>query len=203
MASNKISIYSYRRCPFAIRVRIALHEKEIPFETKEEDLKNFSTELKALHPEVKVPLLVHGNRVIYESAIITEYIEDLLPNKNSLMPNDAGLRSEVRLWTYWCNQQFKPALDPFKYGTSRFPENECQGSREKVIKCLIKIEEQLQKQTWLVGSSFSLADINVFPFIRQLIRIQPAPEFLNSFPRLMNWIQTISNRPSVIKALQK
>ncbi|MFM8313463.1 MAG: glutathione S-transferase family protein, partial [Deltaproteobacteria bacterium] len=52
-----------------------------------------------LHPEVKVPLLVHGARVIYESAIITEYINDLIPETNPLMPKTPGERSEVRLWT--------------------------------------------------------------------------------------------------------
>ncbi|MFM8313156.1 MAG: glutathione S-transferase family protein, partial [Deltaproteobacteria bacterium] len=132
MSEDKIIVFSYRRCPFAMRVRIALHEKGIPFEVKEEDLKNFSDELKQLHPEVKVPLLVHGNRVIYESAIIAEYIDDLRPEINPLMPKTPGERSEVRLWTYWCNYQFKTDIDRFKYGTHRFKEEECVGAEERL-----------------------------------------------------------------------
>jgi len=203
MVENKVIVFSYRRCPFAMRVRIALHEKGIPFEVREEDLKNFSDELKRLHPEAKVPLLVHGERVIYESAIITEYVDDLLPDQNPLMPKHAGEKSEVRLWTYWCNQQFKPDLDRFKYGTSRFKEEECVGSEERVKTHLLKIEKRLEHRPWLVGEKFSLADINVFPFVRQLSRIQPTPSFLEGYPRTMGWLKALNERPAVISALQK
>ena len=203
MTSAKIKIYSYRRCPFAMRVRIALFEKEIPFEVQEEDLKNFSQELRSLHPEVKVPVLVHGQRVIYESAIITEYVDELLPNNHPIMPKEPGERSEVRLWTYWCNSQFKPDLDRFKYGTSRFSAEDCFGAEEKVKLHLNKLEEHLKIKPWLVGTQFSLADINVFPFVRQLSRIRPEPIFLNSFQSVMKWLNSISERPSVVKALQK
>lgn len=203
MAETKITVFSYRRCPFALRVRIALNEKQLPFDVREEDLKNFSQELRSLHPEVKVPLLVHGQRVIYESAIITEYIDDLAPERSSLMPKGAGERSEVRLWTYWCNHQFKPNLDRFKYGVSRFKEEECVGAEGRVKNHLTKIEERLKIDPWLVGTEFSLADINVFPFVRQLTRIQPTPQFLESFPRTMAWVKTMSERTSVINALQK
>ena len=74
-----ITLYSFRRCPFAIRVRMVLHEKEIPFKVIEEELKNLSPELLKLHPEGRVPVLVHGDLVIYESAIITEYLDDCFP----------------------------------------------------------------------------------------------------------------------------
>ncbi|NBT58115.1 glutathione S-transferase family protein, partial [bacterium] len=125
---NKIIIYSYRRCPFAMRVRMALHEKKLAFEVVEEDLKNFSEKLRSLHPEAKVPVLTHGTRVLYESAIITEYVDDLPSSQPRLMPMDPGERAEVRLWTYWCNHPFKLDLDKFKYGVSRFSEAECLGA---------------------------------------------------------------------------
>jgi len=203
MIETKIILFSYRRCPFAMRVRIALHEKGISFDIREEDLKNFSQDLRNLHPEVKVPLLLHGDRVLYESAIIAEYVDDLNPQFHPLMPKTAGEKSEVRLWTYWCNQQFKPDLDKFKYGISRFKEEDCVGAEDKVKKHLEKIEKKLETSPWLVGSDFSLADINVFPFVRQLSRIQPTPDFLKSYPRTMAWINSLSKRPSVINALQK
>lgn len=203
MAKTQITVFSYRRCPFAMRVRIALHEKRIPFEIKEEDLKNFSQELRNLHPEVKVPLLVHGERVIYESAIINEYVDDLAPDNVPLMPRTAGDKSEVRLWTYWCNQQFKIDLDRFKYGVSRFKEEDCVGAQDKVKKHLEKIEKKLETSAWLVGADFSLADINVYPFVRQLFRIQPPPDFLTDFPKLSDWHHRIGQRNSVIEALKK
>lgn len=188
-----------------MRVRIALHEKNLPFETKEEDLKNKSAELLRFHPEGRVPLLIHRegeDRILYESSIINEYIEDAFPQPK-LMPAEAGLRSEARLWTYWCNQFFKPDLDRLKYGTSRFPEKECFAIEAKVITHLGKVEERLQSHAWLVGDFFSLADIHVFPFVRQLFRVAPAPSFLEKFPSTGKWIQTIADRPSYEKAMQR
>jgi glutathione S-transferase len=203
MAKKSIKLYSYRRCPFAMRVRFTLHEKNIPFEVQEEDLSNFSDELKALHPEAKVPLLVHGSLVLYESAIITEYIDEAFPESVKLMPSDAAGKAEVRLWTYWCNQIFKRDLDRFKYGTSRFPENECVGSEAKVISHLEKIERRLKDHPWLVGDQFSLADIHVFPFFRQLSRVQPTPAFLSRYPATLKWIETISTRPSFVATMKQ
>ncbi|NBX69313.1 MAG: hypothetical protein EBR01_10175, partial [Proteobacteria bacterium] len=108
-----------------------------------------------------------------------------------------------RLWTYWCNHQFKPDLDRFKYGTSRFKEEECLGAQERVKTHLLKIEARLELFAWLVGERLSLADINVFPFVRQLSRIQPIPEFLKNYPKMMDWLKRLSERRSVISALQK
>jgi len=186
-----------------MRVRIALHEKEIPFEVVEEDLKNFSQKLISLHPEAKVPVLVHANRVIYESAIITEYVNDLPSEQKSLMPESAGEKAEVRLWTYWCNYHFKPDLDRYKYGTSRFTEAECLGAEERLRKHLEKIEDRLEKNPWLVGEGFSLAEVHLFPFVRQLSRIQPTPHFLSSFQSVLKWRDQLSARPSILKALEK
>jgi glutathione S-transferase len=186
-----------------MRVRIALHEKGIAFEVQEEDLKNFSEKLKTLHPEVKVPVLVDGNRVIYESAIITEYVNDLSSQTPSLMPLSAGEKAEVRLWTYWCNHEFKGAIDRFKYGIHRFSQEECIGAEERIQKHLSKLELHLKKREWLVGDSFSLAEINLFPFVRQLSRIQPTPAFLSTYSHVIGWMEKIATRTSVIEALKK
>lgn len=196
-------VYSFLRCPFAMRVRMTLHEKGIPFEVREEDLKNFSPQLRALHPEAKVPVLVDGDTVIYESAIITEYIEDSFPEQTPLLPRSPRERAQVRLWTYWCNQMFKPDLDRLKYGTSRFPENECIGISEKVKTHLAKLEQTLQKSLWLVGEQLTLADIHVFPFGRQLSRVNPTPPFLVDYPKLLDWIERLEKRPSFVKTMAK
>jgi glutathione S-transferase len=182
---------------------MALHEKNISFEVIEEDLKNFSDSLKKLHPEAKVPLLVHGDLVVYESAIITEYVNDLPSSENSLMPNTGSERALVRLWTYWCNTVFKPDLDRYKYGTARFKMEDCQGVEERLVGHLSKLEAQLLKTSFLVGSTFTLADVHIFPFVRQLSRVQPSPLFLDQFTRLLQWRDEIQTRPSFVLTLQK
>lgn len=199
---EKLLVYSYRRCPFAMRVRLLLCEKEIPFDVVEEDLSNFSDKLRSLHPEAKVPVLVHGERVLYESAIINEYIEDAFP-ASPRMPTEAGERSEVRLWTYWCNQFFKPDLDRFKYGTSRYTPEQCEGAETRLIEHLGKLEKRLSFCKWLVGDAFTLGDINVFPFCRQLARIKPEPKVFKDFPSVQKWMRSIESRPSYSKAMER
>ncbi len=198
-----IELYSFHRCPFAMRVRMTLHEKGLPFQIQEEDLTNFSPRLRRLHPEAKVPVMVHGTRVIYESAIITEYLDDFFPTPIRLMPSQAGERAEVRLLTYWCDHQFKPAIDRLKYGTSRFSDAECLGAPEKVTVLLKELERTLSQTDFLVGGSFSLADIHLFPFCRQLLKITPTPEFLTLFPRVLAWAERLSQRPSFVATMQK
>ncbi len=184
-----------------MRVRLVLNEKGLPFEVVEEDLKNFSPELRALHPEAKVPVLVHGTRVVYESSVITEYLEDCFA-RDPLMPKDAGERAEVRLWTYWCNSVFKPDVDRIKYGTNRFSAQECEGVGERVQQHLGKLEKALSAKPSLVGD-YSLADIHVFPFVRQLARIEPTPGFLSLFPTTLDWVKRISDRPAFLKTLER
>jgi len=186
-----------------MRVRLALLEKQIPFEVQEEDLKNFSPQLRALHPEARVPVLVRGLQVVYESCIITEYVDDLAPTKFPLMPQSADGRAQVRLWTYWCNTVLKGNIDRFKYGTSRFTAEQVVGAKESLQTDLKKLEDRLAKAGWLVGEHLSLADIHIFPFARQVSRIQPRPEFLAEYPATMNWIASIEARPSFQKAMEK
>src|SRR5690606_16491122 len=120
-----------------------------------------------------------------------------------LMPSDAGARADVRLWTYWCGQFFKPDVDRLKYGVARFPQEECEEIENKVIGHLEKIEKQLATSGWLVGGSFSLADIHVFPFFRQLSKITPTPEFVARFPRAQQWLTRITSRSAFEKTMNR
>jgi glutathione S-transferase len=200
--SHPITVYSFRRCPFAMRVRMTLHEKGITFHTQEEQLKQLSPQLLALHPEGKVPVLVHGNRVLYESSIITEYLDETFGAGIALMPESPGSRAEVRLWTYWCNHLFKPDVDRLKYGVSRFSEVECAGIEPKILGHLARLEKALSRSDYLVDGTFSLADIHVFPFVRQLIRITPPPPFLTTFPATLAWADRLSQRPSFQQTME-
>lgn len=199
---GEIQIYSYRRCPFAIRVRMTLHEKNLSFNTYEEDLKNHSVQLLEHHPEAKVPVLVHGDKALYESAVITEYLEDQFPEPR-LMPKDSAERADVRLWTYWCNQIFKPHLDAFKYGESRSPKEKVEAAPAQLSKDLAKLESRLKVKAWLVGDAFSLADIHVFPFYRQLSRVNPAHPDIEKNSATNQWLEKIMARSAFEKTMKK
>jgi len=200
--NDELVLYSYRRCPFAIRVRMVLNEKNLPFKRIEEDLKNFSPELLKLHPEAKVPVLVHKGFGIYESAVITEYLEEEFPDP-PLMPKDIQERTRIRLWTYWSNHIAKPDIQKFKFEGEKLSPSALKEVESRLIRHYEKIEEQLKKSPWLMGEKFSLADIHVFPFFRQLTSCNPPPSFLNQFPKCKDWLERITSRPSFKKTMEK
>lgn len=185
-----------------MRVRLALHEKQLSFVTKEEDLKNFSQELLRLHPEKKVPLLIHGDAIVYESAVITEYLEDAFPSTLPLMPTLAHERAQVRLWTHWCNHTFKPHIDHYKYGEVRSTKNDVDHAPGRLLQDLAKLESALKTSEWLVGQTMTLADIHVFPFYRQLVKTNPALPGLGSHYQANRWYEKIGSRPAFEKTMQ-
>lgn len=199
----ELILHSYRRCPFAIRVRMTLEEKGLKYSVIEESLKTPSDELLRMHPEGKVPLLVHDGHPLFESAVITEYLEDAFPEV-SLMPATALERAELRLWTFWCNHLFKPDLDAFKYKFNSLPEAEQRALLGRLQGHLAKLEKALDGWPYLLGGDFTLADIHVFPFYRQLMRSQPdVNSLLGQFPLTKDWLDRIMTRPSWEKAMEK
>ena len=199
-------LYSYRRCPYAIRVRMVLEEKGIPFKVVEEDLSHLSEELLQLHPEGRVPLLVHefseSRAVIYQSSVITEYLVETFPGLPSLMPSGAWERAQVRLWTYWCDALFKPDLDLFKYEFSSL-------SPEKASELVVRLQgylshwdSSLAGGPFLLGAEMTLADIHLFPFARQFMAIKPAfPDVAVKYPRLGDWLSRMVARPAFARVM--
>lgn len=197
-----LKLHSYRRCPFAIRVRMTLEEKKIPYQIIEEDLSALSLELLQLHPEGKVPLLLHAGQVVYESAIITEYLEDAFPTP-SLMPTSPQARAQVRLLTYECHQVFKPDLDLYKYEWARLGDSEKAALVSRLSNYLAQLDSRLGQSLFLVSDSLTLADIHLFPFYRQLTRSQPLFAPLPLYRHLNDWLDRITQRPSFERVMRK
>ena len=195
-------LYSYRRCPFAIRVRVTLEEKNLTYLTLEEKLSAKSPELLRMHPEGRVPLLLHGTLVFYESSIITEYLEDQFPDP-PLMPKSAELRAKTRLLTYWCNTVFKTDLDIYKYRFNQLGLDEKNSLKTRFLRYFKQIENELLNNPYLLGNELTLADIHVFPFFRQLTKTSPNfPEF-HHHPVINAWLDRITERPSFKAAMEK
>ena len=84
---------------FGMRVRIALAEKGIKYEYKEEDLKNKSPMLLEMNPINKqIPVLIHNGKPVCESLIIVQYIDEVWNDKSPLLPSDPYQRAQARFW---------------------------------------------------------------------------------------------------------
>ena len=192
----ELILHSYRRCPFAIRVRMTLEEKGLSYQVIEEDLSAPSETLLKLHPEGKVPLLIHQGNPIFESCIITEYLDEVF-SENPLRPATPWGRAQMRLWTYWCNQIFKLDLDAYKYEWKELSEMDRAALLIRLNGHLRKLADALRGQAFLMGQQLSLADIHVFPFYRQLQKARsPDRGAFDQIPVLDEWLERIVSRPS-------
>src|SRR5262245_6936050 len=92
----KLTLVSHKLCPYVQRAVIALSKKDVPFERVDVDLANKPDWFKAISPLGKMPLLRVGQAVIFESAVLLEYLEETQPHP--LHPADPLVRAEHRSW---------------------------------------------------------------------------------------------------------
>ena len=85
-----IRLYSTYYCPYALRTRMVLEEKRLPYERSEIDLKNKPADFHKVSPYGKVPVLVEGETRVYESAIINEYLDEKYPDPPLMPPTPEG-----------------------------------------------------------------------------------------------------------------
>lgn len=91
---------------FAVRVKIALAEKGIQYEYKEENLVNKSPLLLQMNPiHKKIPVLIHNGKPICESLIIVEYIDEVWNDKSPLLPSDPYKRAQARFWADYVDKK--------------------------------------------------------------------------------------------------
>ena len=155
-------LYSFRRCPYAIRARLAIAYTGIPVEIREVHLKHKPEQMLAVSPKGTVPVLqLPDGKVIDESldimrwALAQHYPEHWL---------DAGEDAENLI--QWNDGDFKYYLDRYKYA-DRYPEYPASYYRSQGEMFLAELESKLSQTRCLGGNQFSIADAAIFPFIRQ------------------------------------
>ena len=167
---KKHILFSFRRCPFAIRARWAIKMCELEVEIREIDLKNKPSELIKNSASKTVPLLFLNNGEVIEESL--DIIIWALKNsqKNNIGKYFKKSSREIILETIHENDHiFKYHLDRFKYA-SRFNPSEQDFHFKKAQKYLNKLNialSKFDKNRWLIDDQESIADWCIWPFIRQ------------------------------------
>lgn len=177
------------RCPYCARVRIALAEKRLEYETVVIDLDDRPAWLYEKNPVGKVPVLEQEGWVLPESAVINEYLEELYPEP-TLLPREPGERAAVRLLIFRHDDFTRPY-----YALRRGRD----GAAAAFAQEIASLDALLAQQDFLTGGSFGLADIAYVPWViraRDLLGISFAP-----YPSLTAWLDRLSARPSVATEL--
>ncbi|KAK7272668.1 hypothetical protein RJT34_29411 [Clitoria ternatea] len=105
---------------FGMRVRIALAEKGVNYEYKEENLRDKSPLLLQMNPiHKKIPVLIHNGKPITESAIIVQYIDEVWIEKSPILPSDPYQRAQARFWVDYIDKKSHLGIK-FKLSSSHF-----------------------------------------------------------------------------------
>ena len=195
----KPRLYTYRRCPYAIRSRLALHQANIDYESIEISLKDKSSEFLALSPKGTVPVLVDVN-----GEVIEESLEIMLWALNQNDPACWLLNDENTSRTLIDENDlnFKKNLDRYKYA-DRFPEHSKEYYRSECEIFLNLLNDKLQSNNYLMVERISLADAAIFPFVRQFSLVDE-DWFLNSrYQELKKWLNNLINTQMFQEVMRK
>ncbi|PKH84843.1 glutathione S-transferase [Pseudomonas sp. Choline-02u-1] len=184
------TLYSFRRCPYAMRARMALRYAGVPLEIVEVSLKDKPADMLALSPKGTVPVLNADGVVIDESLQIMRWA--LAQND----PDDwllAG-NSFAALWMEKLiegnDQIFKSALNRYKYA-ERYPEQPMEAYRAEGALFLQKLDELLASRDYLLADHPSLADIALLPFVRQFAHVDREWFAQTPYVRLQVWLERL------------
>jgi glutathione S-transferase len=195
---TKLTLVSHELCPFVQRAAIALAEKGVAFERITVDLANKPDWFLAISPLGKVPLLKVGDAVIFESAVILEYLEETQPHP--LHPTDALQRAEHRAWMEFGSTIL---MDLWNFYTA-MDEAAFQAKAKQLTGKFARLEQRLGDGPYFDGARFSLVDAVFGPVFRYFDTFDRIADFgmLSDKPRLAAWRHALAQRPSIAQAVK-
>lgn len=193
-------LYSFRRCPYAMRARMALLYASINLELREVLLKAKPEKMLAISAKGTVPVLELADAVVLDESyeIIRWALEQNDP-KNWL---SAELEADIDDLVARNDGQFKTDLDHYKYW-QRFPAESREQYRARGELFLAELEILLTKQTYLLAERITLADIALFPFIRQFAFVDKDWFDRSPYPKLRAWLEQLLNSKLFLAAMKK
>ena len=191
-------LYSFRRCPYAMRARLALRYSCVPVQIVEVSLKAKPAEMLALSPKGTVPVLSVGGRVIEESLEIMQWA---LAQHD---PDDWLLQGDPRVLALIAenDQVFKHHLNRYKYA-ERYPEQPMEHYRAEGEVFLQTLEGLLAENDYLLAEQLSLADVALAPFVRQFAHVDREWFAGTPYRQLQAWLQRFLESPLFIAVMAK
>ena len=177
-------LYSFRRCPYAMRARMALHISGLAYEHREMVLRDKPPEMLEVSPKGTVPVLVNARFVLEESLDIMRWALGRNDPENWLERQDDELLSAN-------DGPFKHHLDRYKYST-RYDDVDPAEHGAKAVELLCVLEERLTAAPYLCGDTRGFTDIAIFPFVRQFMNADKDWFAAQGLTRLIAWLRGLT-----------
>jgi len=235
-----IVLYDNEESVCCQKVRILLKEKGLEYELRRiafEDRDQFKPDFVKINPLHRVPVMIHDGKVITESTVINQYVDEVFSGPK-FVPQNPYARAKQRLWSRTIDHLHFPALPilsfsiAFRHGmrgagrsaseNAFFEEKSKKASALQFEDSIVydldspqfakslfgfndllhNMEESLQKTQWLACDDFTLADIDIAPYVRRLITLK-LEGMMDDLPRVRDWCSRIYERESCQVAMIK
>ena len=206
-------LYSFRRCPYAMRARLALKSSQQVCELREVVLRDKPEDMIAASPKATVPVLIDRDGTVIDESLDVMLWALRKNDPDKLLSPNIGTEQDMLDLILRIDRQFKSHLDAYKYAPRNAEADSSVGierdkHREEAMTCLEELEQRLAETKFLFGNRVSLADIAIAPFVRQFanvdldwFRSQPSPnliawlewfvesdDFLNCMTKYEKWV---------------
>jgi glutathione S-transferase len=195
-------LYSFRRCPFAMRARLALQVSGVAYEHREVVLKSKPASMLALSPKGTVPVLWLPD----EARVVDQSLEIMLwalaqNDPMHWLPQGDALAQALQDIAF-NDGPFKHHLDRYKY-PQRSGLASGVSDRDLGAQWLVQLDARLQQQAFLSGTHWGLADAALAPFVRQFAHTNPAWFAAQPWPRLIDWLAVFESSEAFAQIMTK
>jgi glutathione S-transferase len=201
-----LKLYEHPLSPYAQKVKLALIEKGIPFETAMPDLlSGGDADFRAANPRLEVPVLVDGDTRVFDSTIILEYLEDKWPTP-PMLPESPAARARARTLEEICDTQYEAInwglfeIRVFRRSEGALADEMIARAGKQIAGLNAHLERALDEQDYFNGTSFGWADLAIIPHVNAAA--------INGFSplagsALARWLDRVRERPSVQRVVSE
>ncbi|MCL7036666.1 hypothetical protein MKW94_019526 [Papaver nudicaule] len=199
--ADEVILLDFWPSPFGTRARIALAEKGVKYEYKEENLRDKSPLLLKMNPiHKKIPVLVHNGKPICESLIMVEYIDEVWNDKSPLLPtNPYHQKSQAKFWADYIDKKIYDSGR--KIWTNKGEDQE--NAKKEFIECLKVLEGELGDKQYFGGEKLGYLDVVLVPFYSWFYAYETCGKFSieEECPKIVAWVKKCLEIKSVHESL--
>ncbi len=188
MSPNRPILYSFRRCPYAMRARLALGSSRQEVTHREIDLKERPKELYAASPKATVPVLILTDGVVLQESLDIMHWALQQNDPENWLPKSPEKTAFSESLIQQNDGDFKFHLDRYKYA-NRYENADATQHRDAASKILKALQVRLEKSTFLTGSTFAFTDSALAPFVRQFSLVDQSWFDAQPWPHLQAWLR--------------